>query len=108
MFVTNDEELYQRAKHYGTFCRNDGIQYLWSDDVGYNYRISNVTAALILSFHRRRGQYPPLIESEPWAAPTPAGHTGQSSVLNEPARRAAFCAWTGSPGGSGCSSQAFV
>lgn len=49
MFVTNDEELYQRAKHYGTFCRNDGIQYLWSDDVGYNYRISNVTAALILA-----------------------------------------------------------
>lgn len=49
MFVTNDEALYQRAKHYGTFCRNDGIQYLWSDDVGYNYRISNVTAALILA-----------------------------------------------------------
>lgn len=49
MFVTNNEELYRRAKHYGTFCRNDGIQYLWSDDVGYNYRISNVTAALILA-----------------------------------------------------------
>lgn len=49
MLVTNDEALYQRAKHYGTFCRNDGIQYLWSDDVGYNYRISNVTAALILA-----------------------------------------------------------
>lgn len=49
MFVTNDEALYQRAKHYGTFCRNDEIQYLWSDDVGYNYRISNVTAALILA-----------------------------------------------------------
>lgn len=49
MFVTNDEALYQRAKHYGTFCRNDGIQYLWSDDIGYNYRISNITAALILA-----------------------------------------------------------
>lgn len=49
MFITNDEALYQRARHYGTFCRNDGIQYLWSDDVGYNYRISNVTAALILA-----------------------------------------------------------
>lgn len=49
MFVTNDEALYQRAKHYGTFCRNDSIQYLWSDDVGYNYRISNITAALILA-----------------------------------------------------------
>lgn len=49
MFVTNDKELYQRAHHYGTFCRNDSISYLWSDDVGYNYRISNVTAALILA-----------------------------------------------------------
>ena len=49
MFVTNDDELYQRAKYYGTFCRNDAIQYLWSDNVGYNYRISNVTAALILA-----------------------------------------------------------
>ena len=49
MFVTNDEDLYKRAYHYGTFCRNDEITYLWSDDVGYNYRISNVTAALILA-----------------------------------------------------------
>lgn len=49
MFVTNDKELYKRALHYGTFCRNDSISYLWSDDVGYNYRIANVTAALILA-----------------------------------------------------------
>ena len=49
MFVTNDENLYRRALHYGTFCRNDEISYLWSDDVGFNYRISNVTAALILA-----------------------------------------------------------
>lgn len=49
MFVTNDEALYKRAYHYGTFCRNDSIDYLWSDDIGYNYRIANVTAALILA-----------------------------------------------------------
>lgn len=49
MFVTNDDNLYERAYHYGTFCRNDSIDYLWSDDVGYNYRISNITAALILA-----------------------------------------------------------
>lgn len=49
MFVTNDDSLYERAYHYGTFCRNDMIDYLWSDDVGYNYRISNITAALILA-----------------------------------------------------------
>lgn len=49
MFVTNDKELYERAHHYGTFCRNDKISFLWSDDIGFNYRISNVTAALILA-----------------------------------------------------------
>ena len=49
MFVTNDEALYKRALHYGTFCRNDSISFLWSDDIGYNYRISNITAALILA-----------------------------------------------------------
>ena len=49
MFVTDDEELYKRALHYGTFCRNDSVSFLWSDDIGFNYRISNVTAALILA-----------------------------------------------------------
>ena len=49
MFVTNDENIYRRARHFGTFCRNDAVQYLWSDGIGYNYRISNLTAALILA-----------------------------------------------------------
>lgn len=49
MFVTNDENLYRRALHFSTFCRNDAITYLFSDDLGYNYRISNVTAAIILA-----------------------------------------------------------
>lgn len=61
IFVTNDENLYKRALHYGTFCRNDAISYLWSDDVGYNYRISNVTAALILAQVER---LPELIEKK--------------------------------------------
>ncbi len=56
MFVTNDERLYKRALHYGTFCRNDKISFLWSDDIGYNYRISNVTAALILAQVERIGE----------------------------------------------------
>lgn len=49
MFVTNDDALYERAYHYGTFCRNDNLDYLASDGLGYNYRISNITAALILA-----------------------------------------------------------
>lgn len=49
MLVTNDDVLYEKAHHFGTFCRNDNIDYLWSDNLGYNYRISNITAALILA-----------------------------------------------------------
>lgn len=49
LFVTNDDCLYEKARHYGTFCRNDAISYLYSDGLGYNYRISNITAALILA-----------------------------------------------------------
>lgn len=49
MFVTNDKKLYERAFHFGTFCRNDEVKFLWSDDIGYNYRISNITAAVILA-----------------------------------------------------------
>ena len=49
MFVTNDDAIYERAHHYGTFCRNDELDYLASDGLGYNYRISNITAALILA-----------------------------------------------------------
>ena len=61
MFVTDDEALYRRALHYGTFCRNDAISFLWSDDIGYNYRISNITAALILAQVER---LPELIEKK--------------------------------------------
>ena len=49
MLVTDDDDLYEKALHYGTFCRNDAIRFLWSDDIGYGYRISNITAALILA-----------------------------------------------------------
>lgn len=61
MFVTDDEALYKRALHYGTFCRNDAVSFLWSDDIGYNYRISNITAALILAQVER---LPELIEKK--------------------------------------------
>ena len=56
MFVTDDDELYERAHHFGTFCRNDDLDYLASDGLGYNYRISNITAALILAQVERIGE----------------------------------------------------
>ncbi len=56
MFVTDDDALYERAHHFGTFCRNDDLDYLASDGIGYNYRISNITAALILAQVERIGE----------------------------------------------------
>ena len=84
MFVTNDEALYKRALHYGTFCRNDEISFLWSDDIGYNYRISNITAALILAQIERIDE---LIEKKKkiyeWYHEF-LGDSGQVRLLNIP------------------------
>lgn len=45
MIVTDDPDLARRAKHLTTQARVPGLQYD-HDDVGYNYRLSNVAAAL--------------------------------------------------------------
>lgn len=45
MIVTNDEELARRAKHLTTTAKTDPLEYD-HDEVGYNYRMVNVLAAL--------------------------------------------------------------
>lgn len=45
MFVTDDETLARRAKHLTTQARLPGPEY-YHDEVGYNYRMTNITAAL--------------------------------------------------------------
>jgi dTDP-4-amino-4,6-dideoxygalactose transaminase len=45
MIVTDDEQLARRAKHLTTQARLPGLAYR-HDDVGYNYRLSNLSAAL--------------------------------------------------------------
>jgi len=48
MLTTDDEEVARRAKHLTTQARLPGAEY-WHDEVGYNYRLTNVAAAIGLS-----------------------------------------------------------
>lgn len=45
MIVTDDEQLAKRAKHLTTQAKADPFEY-FHDDIGYNYRLVNVAAAI--------------------------------------------------------------
>jgi perosamine synthetase len=49
IFVTNDESLYERAKLLSSMGRTDSKAVFWSDVIGYQYTIANLTAALALA-----------------------------------------------------------
>ncbi|MEM9856875.1 MAG: LegC family aminotransferase [Bacteroidota bacterium] len=48
MILTNDEELAVRAKHLTTQAKSDPLTY-FHDEIGYNYRMVNILAALGVS-----------------------------------------------------------
>jgi len=45
MIVTNDETLAKKAKHLTTQAKSDPFEYM-HDEIGYNYRLVNVAAAM--------------------------------------------------------------
>jgi len=45
MIVTDDEQLAKRAKHLTTQAKSDPFEYM-HDEIGYNYRLVNVAAAM--------------------------------------------------------------
>ncbi len=45
MIVTNDEHLAKKAKHLTTQAKSDSFEYI-HDEIGYNYRLVNVLAAI--------------------------------------------------------------
>lgn len=45
MIVTDDEELARKAKHLTTQAKSDSFEYI-HDEIGYNYRLVNVAAAM--------------------------------------------------------------
>lgn len=46
ILVTDNEELFHKAHHLAEMGRNDEVMRFWSDTVGYQYTIANLTAAL--------------------------------------------------------------
>lgn len=56
MIVTNDEELARRARHLTTQAKVPGVGYL-HDEVGYNYRLTNLAAALGNAQLSRLGEF---------------------------------------------------
>jgi len=52
--TTDDKSLYDKAKHLSHHCLIDyNKKMFWSDGIGYNYGMSSIQAALILSQLRR-------------------------------------------------------
>ncbi|HBK23064.1 MAG TPA: DegT/DnrJ/EryC1/StrS family aminotransferase [Planktothrix sp. UBA10369] len=49
IFVTDNEEMYEKAKLLGSMGRTDSQAVFWSDMLGYQYTIANLTAALALA-----------------------------------------------------------
>jgi len=56
MLVTNDADNAQRARHLTTQAKNAGADY-FHDEVGFNYRMSNVTAAVGLAQLRKLDRF---------------------------------------------------
>lgn len=58
MVVTNDEELYKRLRYHKNMCFPlDGPRNYMHDDIGFNYRMSNVVAAIGLAQTEKADEY---------------------------------------------------
>lgn len=60
VIVTNDEELAKKAKHLTTQAKVSAMEYL-HDEIGYNYRLVNVLAAIGVA---QMEQFPILLENK--------------------------------------------
>lgn len=60
VIVTNDEELAKKAKHLTTQAKVSAMEYL-HDEIGYNYRLVNVLAAIGVA---QMEEFPTLLENK--------------------------------------------
>lgn len=60
VIVTNDEELAKKAKHLTTQAKVSAMEYI-HDEIGYNYRLVNVLAAIGVA---QMEQFPDLLNSK--------------------------------------------
>lgn len=56
MIVTNDEQIAKRARYLTTQAKDDPLEYIHGE-VGYNYRLTNVLAAIGLAQMERLDEY---------------------------------------------------
>ena len=49
VLVTNDDELFSRAKRLASMGRTDRLGPFWCDEIGFQYTISNLSASLALA-----------------------------------------------------------
>ena len=56
MVVTDDQALARRIRHLGTQAKYDPIEY-YHDEIGYNYRLSNIQAAMGVAQMERLDEY---------------------------------------------------
>lgn len=64
MILTNDEALAKKAKHITTQAKSDAFEYI-HDDIGYNYRLVNILAAMGLA---QMEQLPGFLERKKYIA----------------------------------------
>jgi perosamine synthetase len=60
VIVTNDEELAKKAKHLTTQAKASAMEYI-HDEIGYNYRLVNVLAAIGVA---QMEEFPTLLENK--------------------------------------------
>lgn len=46
MLLTDDQKIYEKAKHLATTAKIPSQRFYWHDDVGFNYRMPNICAAM--------------------------------------------------------------
>ena len=58
MVVTNDETIYEKLKYYKNVCfPMSGVRNYLHNDIGFNYRMSNVVAAIGLAQTEKADEY---------------------------------------------------
>lgn len=92
ILLTNDPELYNRARLLCNMGRTDSQAVFWSDELGYQYTIANLTAALALAQVQRIEE---LIgkkrEIFAWYEQNLAGIRGIKMVKEVPGNRSNYC-----------------
>lgn len=78
MVVTNNEELYNKARYFKNVCfPPDGNRNYRHDDIGFNYRMSNVIAAIGLAQVEKADEYRDMrIRNHKWYRQYLAGVPG--------------------------------